>query len=148
VSERRTLLFLCSGNYYRSRFAELLFNAHAAARRIGWTATSAGLLPRDLLAELEPISPTVVDRIRALGIAVDDKPRSPRPVELYDFEAADRVIAVKEAEHRPLIRKHFPDWENRVTYWTVHDVDVMPPDQAIPVLEQAVVDLLEDLGRI
>ena len=33
------VLFLCSGNYYRSRFAEHLFNHLAAADR-GWQAQS------------------------------------------------------------------------------------------------------------
>ena len=28
------LLFLCTGNYYRSRFAELLFNAMAAPKEL------------------------------------------------------------------------------------------------------------------
>lgn len=143
--DSRTLLFLCSGNYYRSRFAELLFNARASAARLPWKATSAGLLPRDLLAELGPISSSTVERLCALGIPVDPAPRGPRPVSLGDFETAHRVVAVKEAEHRPLIRKNFPDWEERVTYWTVHDVDVMPPGEALPILEKAVLELLDEL---
>jgi len=91
----RTLLFLCSGNYYRSRFAELVFNERARVAEIGWTASSAGLLPEDLLAELGLISPTVLERVRTLGIAVAATPRGPRPVALRDFESANRVIALK-----------------------------------------------------
>ena len=39
------------------------------------------------------------------------------------------MIAIKEAEHRPLIGKRFPHWVNRVEYWHIHDIDQaeMPP---------------------
>lgn len=141
----RILLFLCSGNYYRSRFAELAFNQRARIAEVDWIATSAGLLPEELLGELGPISPTVLERARGLGIAVDGASRPPRPVRLGDFESADRVIAVKEAEHRPMIRTRFPEWEHRVVYWTVHDVDVMPPHEALPILERAVAELVDEL---
>jgi protein-tyrosine phosphatase len=39
----KTVLFLCTGNYYRSRFAEELFNHHAERCGIGWVAHSRGL---------------------------------------------------------------------------------------------------------
>jgi hypothetical protein len=39
----RVVLFLCTGNYYRSRFAEVLFNARAAEAGMAWVAASRGL---------------------------------------------------------------------------------------------------------
>ena len=39
----RRLLFLCTGNYYRSRFAELLFNALAREAGLSWIASSRGI---------------------------------------------------------------------------------------------------------
>ena len=147
IEVSRTMLFLCSGNYYRSRFAEMVFNARARSAGVPWTATSAGLLPADLLAELDPISPSVVAHAHLLGIPIDDPPRSPRPVALVDFEGAGRVIALKEAEHRPLMHRNFPDWEERIVYWTVHDVDVSPPSETLPLIERAVTDLVEELRQ-
>ncbi|MSR59513.1 MAG: low molecular weight phosphatase family protein, partial [Planctomycetaceae bacterium] len=38
-----TVLFLCTGNYYRSRFAEVYFNWLAAQRGSVWRADSFGL---------------------------------------------------------------------------------------------------------
>jgi len=143
----RTILFLCSGNYYRSRFAELVFNERARAAGLGWVADSAGLLPADLLAELDPISPSVLQRAREIGMALEGSPRSPRPVSREDFEGAHRVIALKEAEHRPLMRRNFPDWEDRIVYWTVHDVDVSPPSETLPLIEDAVIGLVEELRK-
>jgi len=39
----KNVLFLCAGNYYRSRFAELLFNHLAPQHDLDWSATSRGL---------------------------------------------------------------------------------------------------------
>jgi protein-tyrosine-phosphatase len=38
-----TILFLCTGNYYRSRFAEVLFNSVADKMGLPWRAASRGL---------------------------------------------------------------------------------------------------------
>jgi protein-tyrosine phosphatase len=35
--------FLCTGNYYWSRFAEILFNSVAGKRGLPWQASSRGL---------------------------------------------------------------------------------------------------------
>ncbi len=37
------ILFLCTGNYYRSRFAENLFNWLATKQGLDWQADSRGL---------------------------------------------------------------------------------------------------------
>src|SRR5690606_33842298 len=61
----RTVLFLCTGNYYRSRFAELLFNARISPEA-GWRAESRGFEPSPL--NPGPISSAVLERLTALGI--------------------------------------------------------------------------------
>ena len=37
------LLFICTGNYYRSRFAEMLFNTLAREGHLQWIAESRGI---------------------------------------------------------------------------------------------------------
>ena len=49
------------------------------------------------------------------------------------------------AEHRPVLVARFPEWADRVVYWNIHDVDVAPPSETLPIIERAVADLLEDL---
>src|SRR5262249_40863295 len=39
---RREVLFLCTGNYYRSRFADILFSAEASRRGLAWSSFSRG----------------------------------------------------------------------------------------------------------
>ena len=43
AKKSRRILFLCTGNYYRSRFAEIFFNWQAQQRGLSWQAESRGL---------------------------------------------------------------------------------------------------------
>jgi len=53
------------------------------------------------------------------------------------------VIAVKEEEHRPLMQERFAQWEHRLDYWNVHDVEDAAPAEALKVLAQEVRTLLQ-----
>jgi protein-tyrosine phosphatase len=143
----KTVLFLCTGNHYRSRFAEILFNWHAEKRELLWRATSRGLalVPHNF----GPISRFTIERLTHLGIPLGDQ-RSPMDVTQEDLDAALHVVAVKEAEHLPLLLRRFPAVVERVEFWHVHDVDCAKPDEAMPDLEREVLGLIERLvgGKI
>jgi len=137
-------LFLCTGNYYRSRFAEIFFNWNAEQQGLPWEAESRGLAL--VKANVGPLSPHIVARLTDRGIPLIAHQRLPRAVTHDDFEAADHIVAVKEAEHRPLIDAKFPAWVDRVEFWEVHDVDYAEADVAIPLLEDQVLRLLARLA--
>jgi protein-tyrosine phosphatase len=136
----KQVLFLCSGNYYRSRFAEIYFNYHAQLRGIGWRAESRGLKPDSRNAG--PLSRHTATALAAHGISWAEYLRAPMRVTEADFDAADRVIAVKEAEHRAMMESFFPNWTDRVEFWHVHDIDCATPAMALPHLEREVLGLL------
>src|SRR5690349_699175 len=139
----KRILFLCTGNYYRSRFAESFFNWHAAQRGLQWTAESRGLALDGW--NYGPISRYTVNRLKELGIAHDPDPRFPLPVSEADLAAADHIVAVKESEHRPLVVRKFPAWSDRIEYWHVHDLDRSTPDDAFPHLERELYRLIDRL---
>jgi protein-tyrosine phosphatase len=139
----KSVLFLCSGNYYRSRCAEILFNWAATTQRLPWRADSRGL---QLHPENPgPISPHIVRFLRLQGILVAEPVRFPLQVTESDLQAADLVVAVKEAEHRPLLARDFGAWVDRVEYWEIHDVDFWSPNEAMPILAARVHDLVRRL---
>jgi protein-tyrosine phosphatase len=140
----KRLLFLCTGNYYRSRFAEIFFNWHAEQRGVPWRAESRGLAL--VKANVGPLSSHTVARLTARGIPLTAHQRLPLAATHDDFQVAQHIVAVKEAEHRPLIEDKFPAWIERVEFWEVHDVDCAEADEAIPILENQVLELLVRLA--
>ena len=139
----KSLLFLCTGNFYRSRFAELYFRHLCLQQSLDVIVESRGLA-------LEPqnigLSWFTEQECRRLGVSTEPQ-REPMPLAVGDLEQADLTIAVKETEHRPLMRRKFPDWEDRVVYWEVHDLDVEPASAALPQLRRHVEELFRQLQQ-
>ena len=129
------LLFICSGNYYRSRFAEAVFNHLAIQRGLSWRAFSRGLAVKLAVGDL---SPWVEEALQQRGL--DRMLTGPTRNALTepDLQRAQLMVALKEAEHRPLMRSQFPAWENRVDYWTIDDLDCATPAEVLPQLEARV----------
>ena len=92
-----------------------------------------------------PISQYTQRWLTEQGIPLGEPVRFPIPVREADFWTAQHIIAVKEAEHRPMMEKYFPHWTNRVEFWTIHDLDAAEPHEAIPLLVQQVDSLAAKL---
>src|SRR5579859_6671420 len=115
---KRTVLFLCTGNYYRSRFAETLFNSVAGKMGLSWQASSRGLALARGGNNVGPMASSAIATLKALGIRADDAvARFPMQVTISDLEGADRVIALKQDEHLPLLQERFPAWAEKVEFW-------------------------------
>ncbi|HEX3600039.1 MAG TPA: hypothetical protein VHU84_07835, partial [Lacipirellulaceae bacterium] len=93
-----------------------------------------------------PISRHTLSTLTKHGIKCDSLTRSPLPVTEADLAAADHIVAVKQAEHRPLVEMRFPAWRDRIEYWHVHDLDCALPQDAIPHLESEVLRLADRLA--
>ena len=142
---RQTVLFLCSGNYYRSRFAEILFNHRARQLGLPWRATSRGLAEKFGIWNVGPISPHTLKKLDEMQIQCESTRRKAEHCTVQDLEHADLIIALKEAEHRPLMQKRFADFEHDVEYWHVHDVDQASSNEALPQIERLVEELIDRL---
>ena len=139
------VLFLCTGNYYRSRFAELLFNHLAAQNGLDWRADSRGVATELGIYNFGPIAATTVEALRARGVAVDVRQRYPQQLQEAELAAADLVIALDEQEHRPFMQSRFPAWTQQITYWHVADLGVAPATVALPQIEREVNRLVAHL---
>ncbi|WP_058557207.1 low molecular weight phosphatase family protein [Thiohalocapsa sp. ML1] len=140
------ILFLCTGNYYRSRFAEEYFNHVAARDGVRWRADSKALV-RDVATtgNRGPISPHALTELEQRGIAQRNAARWPARVEHADFLRYPRIIAVSRREHEPMMREHFPDHADLVDYLEIGDIDLETPRQAIARLAADVERLIADL---
>lgn len=141
----KTVLFLCTGNYYRSRYAEYLFNWQAQRQKLAWQADSRGLDPDP--GNVGPMSRNTMAALTKLGIPYELGLRMPRVATDEDFAAAHHVVAVKQDEHLPLMQRKFPQWVERVEFWHVHDLDCCGPEETFPHLDREVAALLARLAQ-
>jgi protein-tyrosine phosphatase len=90
-----SVLFLCTGNYYRSRFAEDYFNHGASRRGLIWRAVSRGLA-RDMGAtgNVGPMAADACETLRALDIDPAGANRYPVAAVAADFEVHVRIVAL------------------------------------------------------
>ena len=77
------VLFLCTGNYHRSQFAEVLFNSVAEKMRLPWRASSKGLA---LERGIDNVGPMAVEGVSVL-MALDacSGPPTARPLVQRQF---------------------------------------------------------------
>jgi len=105
----RSVLFLCTGNYYRSRFAEELFNFLAPQACAGWTAASRGIAVDLGHANVGPIAMATVRALQERGVNFErSDARAPLQLRIADLDEADHIVALKRAEHFPLMGERFP----------------------------------------
>jgi protein-tyrosine phosphatase len=126
-SGHKTVLFLCTGNYYRSRFAEILFNSTAEKMGLPWRASSRGLALERGIGNVGPMAVSAIRALEGMGIrAAADGARPPAPVAAADLETADRIVGLKHDEHLPLLEERFPAWADRVEFWHIDDAPDAP----------------------
>jgi protein-tyrosine phosphatase len=143
IEMTKKVLFLCTGNYYRSRFAEMLFNALASRENLDWHADSRGLALG--ISNVGPVYPGVLDHLKTLGFVAQNEPRFPARLEMADLETADLVIAINESEHRSLMSQQFEQWAQQTTYWDIPDLNLMTTEDAFSRIEKHVTALIRQM---
>lgn len=144
---RRVVLFLCTGNYYRSRFAEIVFNARAAERKLPWLAISRGLdVAGGKLWNVGPISQHTLRGLARRGIPAPEPLAMPQQATLEELQNAAHVIALNEPEHRPMLAQLHPTIAPLVTYWTVCDLDRCGSEEALEQIARKVESLIAELS--
>jgi protein-tyrosine phosphatase len=142
MSNKHRVLFLCTGNYYRSRYAEEVFNYIAKVEGLAWRAFSRGVAERGSPENVGPMSRFALEALQAKAIVSEGMARYPQPCSLADFDRAQLVIALKEAEHRPYIERRFPEVAGQVTYWNVDDIAFAHPSTALALIDDHIDDLI------
>ncbi len=120
------VLFLCTGNFYRSRLSELMFRHHAEKMELDWNTDSKGVISK---IRHQGISPSAVAYLEKMGLEeMAAMPRDPESVTIEDIMRVKLVVAVNRVEHEPLLRQRFGripvelEKMGRLRYWNVFDI--------------------------
>lgn len=137
------ILFICTGNFYRSRFAEALFNYHAELRQIPCTAFSRGLAVH--LAE-GVLSPFTLGALGERKVEVRHTAADRKQLCEIDLVQSYRRIALDRAEHFAMMQRQFPNWADKIEYWDVPDLLYQSHIMALPEIERRTLQLLKEVS--
>jgi protein-tyrosine phosphatase len=137
------ILFICTGNYYRSRFAEIYFNHLSTTRGVSFISRSRGfrMNPEKNKGVLSPHTLSYLEKLQISTQEVG----VPTKLELHDLQNATHIIAMDEKEHRTMMKIFFPEWITKVDFWNFEDDYLVSPLQVLPALQNKVEALMEGL---
>ena len=111
---------------------------------LDWQADSRGLAVELGVNNVGAISHYAVEALAVRLVTVPDDERFPQPAIEPDFKTANRIIALDESEHKPLMKERFPQWIDVIDYWLVHDIDKTSPQEALGKIEHNILQLIEE----
>lgn len=143
----KNILFVCTGNYYRSRFAEEYFNHLAEKNGLNWVAHSRGLSQNmPSLNNPGPISEHTLEALKQKDVEGKGVNRYPRPIEKADFSRSERIIAMSESEHRPMMQERFLAHCAKVEYFEVGDLPLELPVDAMQKIAMLIEELVAEIN--
>lgn len=118
---KKTILFLCVHNTFRSQIAEAYFNKFASEAKLNWQAKSAGFL------EADKINEKAIILMREEGIDISDK--KPKLItEKMITEAAKIIVLCQECGEQGLCL-NLPKNED-IEYWRLENPAEMEIEKA------------------
>jgi protein-tyrosine phosphatase len=143
----KKILFICTGNYYRSRFAEEYFNHLAEAGNLKFQAFSKGL-SENMPNPQNPgaISKHALNALEQRNIVGSALTRFPQPLAEKDFDEYHHIIALSELEHRPMLERRFNRYTEKVRFFEVGDLPLEHPEAAMNKLAVLVEKLFDGIS--
>jgi len=141
----RKILFVCTGNYYRSRYAAIYFNHLMGMKcHCGYEAFSKGFRANSV-GNIGPLSKYTVRRMIEKEIPFQTPVKFPEKLTLEDITSSHMVVVLKKEEHLEMAIEYFPDCHHVFEYWDIHDIDCEEPNVTLDRIEAKVEKLIEEL---
>lgn len=148
MTKTKNITFVCTGNYYRSRYAEAYFNYISDLLNLNFKAYSYGLathLADELAEEHGEISPDSKGRLAEMGIPEKYFLRDRQPLTNDAIEDSDVIIAMDKEEHIPMIKESFPKYINQFNFFEIKDIFDWEPKQTLDETQKSVEMILNQI---
>ena len=119
----KKVLFLCTGNYFRSRFAEEYFSYLVRQKGEPIVVESRGLA-RNITPDRNPgpISQFAIKALIENRVELNSDYRYPISLDIYEAIEADYIVAMDGEEHRKMVIDFFPELYYRTDFWDIKDI--------------------------
>ena len=135
-------LFICTGNYYRSRFAEIYFNFLCNKDKCIAYSKGLDISNPDNIGEISPFTIKYLDDI---GVELPMTIKPPSLLNERDFNLANKIIALNRNEHYQAIMNNFPNEIHKIEFWEISDLYEESYTTALTQLKSKVENLVENL---
>lgn len=142
------ILFVCTGNYYRSKFCENLWQHLLERFDKEGEVSSSGLKPELALLWKDafgPVSPFTVKALKVMGVKLSDNSSLHllNQNEIYD---CDKIVFINKEEHMPLLKESgLTVPVEKIICWENEDVDEEFPMESIFSMTENVCKLFQSL---
>ncbi|MDB2481529.1 hypothetical protein N9W84_00015 [bacterium] len=135
--------FVCTGNYYRSRFAEAVFNHLAEECDVGHVAESRGFqisAADEVAKKYGELSPYTRDRMDELDIEERHTSSERQMIKKEDLKLFDLFIILDRSEHFSMVKEFVGEDEEMIDsaknfkYWGVKDVFDWKPSETLSAI--------------
>lgn len=148
MTDKTKVTFVCTGNYYRSRFAESYFNYLCDILKLNFEADSYGLAIHyadELAEEHGEISPYSKERMEQIGIPDHYFDRDRKSLTKDAIENSDIIIAMDKEEHTEMIMEQFPSYINQFNFFEVKDVFDWEPKKTLDETQKNVEKMINEI---
>ena len=125
------ILFVCSGNAYRSPVAEALLKKLKPEIKVD----SAGIHPAIPISE-------AAERYLAVEDALKYLKQAPESLDEKKLDEYDLIVAMKQ-EHRDIILSKCPEYADRIVVWNIDDPYFLPHGYTEKIFKQIKVKVAE-----
>jgi len=132
------ILFVCTGNSYRSPVAEALLKKFQGDLEV----ESAGTQPAGMIA---PNAKKFLERENAL----EKLKRMPEGIDQKNLEKYDLIVAMKQ-NHKNEILRRFPQMEDRIEIWNIDDPIYLPygsDEEVFEEIKRKVIELAKSISK-
>ena len=132
------ILFVCTGNSYRSPVAEALLKKVQGNLEV----ESAGTQPAGMIA---PNARKFLERENAL----EKLKRTPEGIDQKNLEEYDLIVAMKQ-NHKNEILRRYPQMEDRIEVWNIDDPIYLPygsDEKVFEEIKRKVIELAESISK-